>query len=1510
MSLPLSGAALAVAALSSSVAAYNVFRQLRIGKPKGWFYEDVDGYATPKALAEFSSRGIKVAVLLFSAIGTGTSIAGLVLSTVYKFRHGFLLENSLNAAAWGLVLLQAICIAVLHSPVESHNLGIWLTVSSCFLAVSSAQPLSYYFTAQFTGQRAVMGLVWLISALDATMLAAVSGMLPRRPEIVYDGAKVDRQWTVSLLNRLTWSWIQPLLRHASLHDGLEGDDVPHADFNLRSKQLAKEWNKFEHKPTLFLSLAATYKGRLAVLWAATLVRCAVSILPFWFMLRILKILETEVTRSNPVQLFIFVLGMAVSNLADSWMEGWAYWYSLADLALPIRTQISGLIFDKALRRKNVRAAGPDDSAGESEQADAASAEDSFVPKSRQVIVNLVGVDTERLSYFFQFQFLILNGVVKLVIFSFFLLQLLGWIPFCAGIAAWAVTLPPNAWFSRKVLAESQSLMRHRDAKLSKMNEVLLGLRQIKFSGLESRWERRILALRETELKTLWKFFLADSGLFACWVISPIFLAVASLVTHVFIEGSLLPSVAFVSIGILNSLETTLGSLPELLTLALDSLVSLRRIDAYLKESEREALVADGSCIVFERASISWHADEDTPQKDRFTMDEISLSFPKGALSVISGKVGTGKTLLLSAILGEADLLSGSIRVPKKQTSKQDVPNTDKWVIPGSIAYISQTPWLENASLRNNVLFGLPFNKERYDDVLDACALREDLAALPDGDGTELGANGVNLSGGQKWRVTLARAVYSRAEILLMEDIFSAVDSHVGAWIFEKCLTGDLCRGRTRVLVTHHLGLVLPEAEFLVELGDGGVVYSGSAGTRAPSGSRDQGPSDVVIAGSVDSDPGAKSTADVVNPERSQLPEPLTSPPRKFMQEESRQKGTVKASVYLTYVRCSGGLYLWAACLGVYLTYQVGIIGRAWWLRIWTGEANVNAASGSFLVHPAYNSPFATQQLFAQTADQSPTKTDVLFYVQVYVAISLGTALIGVLRNISSYFLAVRASRALFEKMLFAVMRVTLRWLDTVPTGRILNRFTADFSVIDERIAMTWSLFLSNLLRLVGICVASCFASPYLIIPAVVLLGFGVVAGSKYLVVSRPLKRLESNAKSPVFELFNTTLAGLSTIRAFRKTQTYLEQMHRSLDTWAMTTFYIALANRWMSFRMALIAALFSVAVGVVITVKPIDAALTGLALTFILDFSESLRWMVRCYGDMELEMNSMERVVEYMALETEPLAGENPAAVWPTSGSIEFEKLEVGYAPDLPPVLTDLSLRIRHGERIGVVGRTGAGKSSLTLALFRFLEARSGSITIDGLDISKLNLTDLRSRISIVPQHPVLFSGTLRSNLDPFGEYANVELHEALARFHLTGSSSSHESDESGRDTNLFRDLSSPVSESGGNLSQGQQQLVCIARALLADSKIVVLDEATSSIDAATDDLIQQSIRSCFVDRTLIVVAHRLRTVSDFDRILVLDGGRMVEFGTPRELWDNEGVFRGMCDSTGEKEELRQSIVG
>ncbi|KAI8655362.1 hypothetical protein NCS55_01187500 [Fusarium keratoplasticum] len=1502
LAVPLSCAALAIAALTTVAALTSVFRQLRSGKPKDRFYEDADGCATPKSLADFSTKGTKAIILLFSAFGAGSSAASLVLSSLHSVDDELILENALRTATWGLFVIHASSLAVHHAPVKSHSVASWLAGSACCIAAASVPRLTYMAT--HTKQYKNVGsLLWMISTIAAVGLALSCGMLPRRPHVSYDNRKVDAQWTVSTLSRFTWTWVQPLLQHASLHNDINLEDVPQPDSRMRSQVLKSEWDRLDKTSSLMKSLFSAYKGKLAILWAVTLVRCAVSIGPFWFMLRTLNILEHQVIGSHNMELMALILGMSISNLLDSWMEGWAYWFSLSDLALPVRTQISGLIFDKALRRKNIRSVTQEDH--DSEEEDSPSSEDAGALKSHQSIVNLVGVDTERIFYFVQYHFLILAGMVKLVIFSAFLLKLLGWIPFLAGILAWASTLPANTWFSKRVLAESRSLMKLRDTKLSRISEVLLGMRQIKFGAMESQWEQRILALRETELKTLWKFFLADSGLFACWVISPILLAVALLSAYVLIHGSLLPSVAFVSIGIFNTLETTLGSLPELFTLGLDSLVSLRRIDAYLHEPERQCRLADGSSISFEGASISWPIEDMAGEDETFVMHDLDFTFPNGALSVISGKVGAGKTLLLSAILGEAELLNGTIRVPKAQYAYPD-----KWIIPGSIAYVSQTAWLENDSLRNNILFGLPFEKARYDTVIKVCALEADLAVLTDGDSTELGANGVNLSGGQKWRVALARAVYSQAEKLIMEDIFSAVDAHVGAWIFEKCLTGDICQGRTRILVTHHLGLVLPAASFVVELSDGIVTYSGP-----PKGSVCSAHS--CHSQSTSSGEVTEDHLDVRPMSRAddQHPESNAPTPKKFMQEETRERGTVKGSVYLTYVKSSGGVLLWAACVGVYLAYQGGVIGRAWWLRIWTGQADAEAPSGNFHGQSIYNAVVSTHQVLSQPSTQVALQGDVFFYLKVYVAISMGTVIIGILRYISSYFLAVRASRSIFRQMLFKVMRVPMMWLDTVPTGRVLNRFTADFNIIDERITMTWSMFFSSLLRLLGICIASCFASAYLVPPAILLLGLSIVVGRKYLVASRPLKRLESNAKSPIFELFNTTLAGISTIRAFRRTHTYLLQMHRNLDAWVMTSFYIALANRWMSFRMALIAALFSIAVGTVIIVKPIDAALAGLALSFILDFSESLRWTIRCYGDMELGMNSMERVLEYMTLETEPQDGEKPAAAWPTSGAIEMKDLEVVYAPDLPPVLKGLSLRIGSHERVGVVGRTGAGKSSLTLALFRFLEARSGSISIDGVDISKIPLSDLRSRLSIIPQHPVLFSGTIRSNLDPFGQLTDVQLYESLARVGLieptTGDDMSNSSLASSNNTNIFRDLSTPVSESGGNLSQGQQQLLCIARSLLANSKIVVLDEATSAIDVATDTLIQRNIREWFTDRTLVVIAHRLSTVADFDRIIVLENGVLVENGSPRELWERDGTFRSMCDSTGpsESERLRKVIM-
>ncbi|CAG9962913.1 unnamed protein product [Clonostachys byssicola] len=1518
--LGLTIAAFAVSVLSALPAATALIVQLREGKPRNRFYEDADGTATPEALARFSNRGVKAAIVFFSLCGVGSSTAILVRSSFIEQGNQWLLEYGFVIGAWASIFLHGVCIAAHHSSVKSHILGIWLWVSALSLMASSIARLMQ-LSPKPHGHVNPLAMLDAVNIVASCVVCLLSVMLPRRPDVLHNGCKVDRQSTVSFISKYSWSWVEPLLRLAIAKGDLDYADVPGPNHSLRASELQNSWIRFGFQSTsLFESIIWAHKGKIALLWTISSLKGAMSILPYWSMLSIITLLESDENRSSYIIRLLLLVGiMTFTNLLDAWMDGWAYWYSVADLSLPIRSQMASLVFDKSLRRKDVKTATKEaedrserESKPQAEETDATDKE--TVLKSRQAIVNLVGVDLNRISQFLQFHFLIINGVVKLALFSVFLVRLIGWIPFIAGMLAWLLTLPANAWFSKKVLEESDSLMKLRDRKLSKVSEALLGMRQIKFSALEAEWEQRISAARQAELRALWRYFLADSAVFGCWAVSPILLAATCLTVYVFINGRLTPSVAFVSIGVFNSLEITLVALPELITLGIESFVSAKRLGAYLNGPERRDILTNSHTVGFERAMISWPTEQRITSEDRFTLSELNLSFLTGELSIISGKTGSGKSLLISALIGEADLIEGFINVPKRPGTaceEDEYHQYDSWVIPGSVAYIGQNPWLENGSLRDNVLFGLPFLKSRYDAVIVACALRDDLTILPDGDSTELGANGVNLSGGQKWRVTLARAIYSRADILIMDDVFSAVDTHVGRWILDKCLTGPLCQSRTRILVTHASGLVLSAASYIVELSDGRVKYAGPPhepliSSASSSDSEDSySPSATVIGegsvlGNLEDEPATPSPS--IPPEDS----------KKFFQEEVREKGTVKSRIYLTYLKSCGGMIMWFVWAGVFFSHEISIVARGWWLRIWT------AATSSQTIHQNGNIlgalDFMQQQTSPQRLSELAVDDKVSYYLSIYLSISVAASILALLRFFLAYAIAIKGSKAIFDRMLFRVLRAPLRWLDTVPIGRVINRFTADMHTIDERLMMSWGLFYMSALRLIGVCVATLFASRSLILPALVLVGIGAITGGRYLTASRPLKRLESNAKSPVFELFNTTLTGISTIRAFQRSQSYLTQMQNNLDKWVMTSFYLALANRWMSFRMALIAAVFCIAVGLVIVFNhSIDAALAGFALSFILDFSESIRYAIRYYGDMELDMNAMERATEYMELDTEDLSGYEPPAAWPRSGNMEFSGLEVAYAADLPSVLSNLTFSVAHNERVGVVGRTGAGKSSLTLALFRFLDTRAGSIIVDGLDISKIAVQTLRSRLSIIPQDPVLFSGTVRSNLDPFGHHTDEALFDALIKVQLVDSdlieygasiASAY------KNVNIFHDLSSPISESGGNLSQGQRQLLCIARAIVNRPKIIVLDEATSAVDAATDTLIQQSIRQGFGDSTLLVIAHRLGTVADFDKILVLDKGRMAEFGTPRELWEKEGIFRGMCENTsvGEKEKLKASI--
>ena len=533
--------------------------------------------------------------------------------------------------------------------------------------------------------------------------------------------------------------------------------------------------------------------------------------------------------------------------------------------------------------------------------------------------------------------------------------------------------------------------------------------------------------------------------------------------------------------------------------------------------------------------------------------------------------------------------------------------------------------------------------------------------------------------------------------------------------------------------------------------------------------------------------------------------------------------------------------------------------------------------------------------------------DLFFYLSLYVAISLAASALEVAQFFFLNYASIKSSKVLFQDLLSVVLAAPLRWLDTVPVGRIVNRFTADIYQLDCILGPQLAAFMKFMFQILGILIAGGLVSPAILIPATALLAASLKLSLTYLAAAREMKRLESVSRSPIIEHFTSSLLGLGTIRAYDKAQYYQHSMHNRIDSHSKASWNLWLFNWWVQIRIGALGAIFAAIVAVVVVRIGISASLAGFVISFILQYNVAVSNSLRLYSSVEMAMNGAERVIDYTKIETESQGGIDPPAAWPVQGRVEVHDLVVGYAPELPPVLNGLTFHIESNQRVGVVGRTGAGKSSLTLALFRFLEYREGNVIIDGLDISKIKLSALRSRLAIVPQHPILFSGTIRSNLDPFDKYSDTELRATMERVHLIHLDDSHS------DTNSQFSLSTTVSQGGLNFSQGQRQLLCLARSILQQPKIMILDEATSAVDKETDGLIQQAIRTEFGrnSSSLLVIAHRLSTVADFDRILVMDQGRMVEFGTPQELLSIKGgVFKDLVEQSGEKASVEQIIYG
>ncbi|XP_034254797.1 multidrug resistance-associated protein 4-like isoform X2 [Thrips palmi] len=908
---------------------------------------------------------------------------------------------------------------------------------------------------------------------------------------------------------------------------------------------------------------------------------------------------------------------------------------------------------------------------------------------------------------------------------------------------------------------------------------------------------------------------------------------------------------------------------------------------------------DENCrLMLDNVEAKWNLDS-----PNLSLDKMSFSVAKGQLLAIIGPVGAGKSSVLQSILGELKPLEGKGSVK----------------INGKISYASQDSWVFAATVRQNILFGSAYDKKRYEKVVKSCALLKDFEQFPQGDFTIIGERGVSLSGGQKARINLARAVYRDADIYLLDDPLSAVDTHVGQHLFDECMRGIL-RQKTVVLVTHQLQY-LKGADLILLIQNGRSVALGTYQEIVNTGidyakllkeEEDNDDSKSEASNTNELVPQQLSLRRSTSRERKksnvssftsslvslhsqksdgkeEQPQQPTSPLVDKM--EASSKGVVEGSVYLHYFKASGSLLLLLVVIFFFILTQIAASGTDYWVAYWTKiEDNRPRLDGEFnSTYPKVNYTAVPMNNTASDAVMPlmDLSTDLCAYI--YAGLAFSTLFICVIRSAVYYYLVLRISQRLHDFMFSSVIAAPMRFFDTNPSGRILNRFAKDMGSVDEILPKIILDSSQVILNLAGSFTLTVITNYFLLIPLSVMFVILRCLQKFYLKTSKDVKRIEGMVRSPVFSHLNVSLQGMVTIRAFGAQRLLKEEFDKHQDlhsgAWFMhlagsSAFSFLLEFTTLCYNMIVLISLFAYT-------QESSGGEVGLAITQCMSLLGMLQWGIRQSTEVANNMMATERIIEYVQLppEQKALAKESKLAVdWPQKGCVKLDHVYLKYSDDEDPVLRDLNITIQPGEKVGIVGRTGAGKSSLIATLFR-MAVVEGHVVIDDVDTGNVTLTKLRSSISIIPQDPVLFSGTMRYNLDPFNEYKDEKLWQALDEVELKDVLSS----ELG--------LNSRVLERGSNFSVGQRQLVCLARAILRANKILMMDEATANVDPQTDKLIQTTIREKFKACTVLTVAHRLNTVIDSDRVLVMDSGSVVEFDHPHKLLERPGgVFTGMIN--------------
>ncbi|WFD42701.1 hypothetical protein MPSI1_001349 [Malassezia psittaci] len=1241
--------------------------------------------------------------------------------------------------------------------------------------------------------------------------------------------------------------------------------------------------------SLYMKLWRTIGSKVMVQWLLQLIRAGFRIGQIFMLSSLLSYAENrdEAIRNHqhylPIHVgYFFAVMLFLCQMSDFFLDVNTLQYARENCS-QARSLIVGEIISKTLRRRSNYV-----TSSSSTEASSSETDDGR-------IFNLMSVDTMKIEALIAMSHTPAVEYPLTILFCAVLLyQLLGNAAI-AGILIMFISTPIQTQLSKRMLVVQDMLLQATDNRLRLANEVLSCVKIVKFFAWEAPFAQRMKQTRDTELRllTIDNFINVLSSLL--FVGMPMLVTLASFGIYTQVLGEALTAQkAFTALSIFNTLRVPLSDLPDVIVATLNSWISIRRVDSYMRSADTlkydQFFHADESQnqIGFSEATFCY-AQRDTTQlpddrqqaAPKFQLENISCQFPLNELSLIVGPVGSGKSSMLLALLGELQCVSGKLLMPRSfmEGGCQGIF--------GSIAFCPQNAWILNDTVRNNILFGHDYHETRYRQVLHACSLDTDLDSLEYHDATEVGEKGTSLSGGQKARIALARAFYSEAKVILIDDALSAVDAHTAHHLVEQCLKGELAQDRTVILATHAVSLVQKQAAFAAVMESGQVIAQGTPSELSANKFLVE---EADTAGS--SAPPEFYESDVQADKQWAATQTKRDQKSLSAHAENIHRQMRGSDLYLDYLRAVAqkptlAITLWIGMLALYIAVRSADVGSTAWLREWA-----NSYSPSPNPH----------------SDVAPSKQSSEYYLMRYVLLVLIFVAFSGARDVYQFDLTMRASRNLYSRLIESLMNAPPRFFDVTPIGRIMNRLAKDTQTVDTEIRPSFKMLSEAIVTLIAILTVICWATPQFLYLAVFVLGIYYVIGAAYLASSRDLKRIESVQRSPLYTLLGETLAGTVTIRAYGHTQRIVAQCMDLIDN--STRAYLCLwsENRWVAIRVQTMGALVTLITALLLLYTGVDAALMGFTLSYAVLIMTIILRIVRRYTMLEITLNSVERMKEYIQIPSEHQGGKQPPAHWPTdTGGIQVNQLCVRYAPEYPLALSNVSVDIKPGEKVGIVGRTGSGKSTFALSFFRFVEAASGSIVVDGIDISTITLESLRRRITIIPQDAQLFKGTIRLNLDPFNLYDDAEMWNALYRCQLVSRSQSTGSDPAASNDTISS-LDDIVEQGGSNFSAGQCQLISLARGLLKmrDSRILILDESTANLDSESDALIQKTIRDQITSNTtLITVAHRLKTVIDYDKVLVLDHGRVLEFDSPANLLaDRTSEFYSLCSRSGELQAL------